>query len=182
VPKRSEVNFTPTSMELGSAPSAAVGASELPKMEHGHATLTVVPADGDSRLPLSSTARDLSTAEELPWADQVYDQLVVPFAGCQVVPPSVETSTPATTPPPESLAVPWMVTVEASARLAPGAGEVMFDVGGVVSNDGDALTRPEMRANGWAPMSAKRFTVACCMVRSVPAPVHVLSRPRAHWT
>ena len=66
VPKRSEVNFTPTSMELGSAPSALVGVREVPKIEHGQLTVTVVPADGDSRLPLSSTARDLSTAEGLP--------------------------------------------------------------------------------------------------------------------
>ena len=78
--------------------------------------------------------------------------------------------------------MPWTVTEELSVRLAPGAGDVMCDVGAVVSNEGDALTRPEMRANGWAPMSAKRLTVACCMVRSVPAPVHVLSRPQAHWT
>ena len=40
-------------------------------------------------------------------------------AGCQVVPPSVETSTPATTPPPVSVAVPLIVTDEPSARSAP---------------------------------------------------------------
>ena len=39
--------------------------------------------------------------------------------GCQVVPPSVETSTPATTPPPASVAVPLMVTAEPSDRWRP---------------------------------------------------------------
>ncbi len=39
--------------------------------------------------------------------------------GCQVVPPSVETSTPATTPPPASVAVPLMVTAEPSEKVAP---------------------------------------------------------------
>src|SRR5437660_7126852 len=163
VPKRSEVTFTPTSMELGSAPSGVLGASELPKMEHGHTTLTVVPADGDSRLPLSSTARDLSTADGLPWADQVYDQLVVPFAGCQVVPPSVETSTPATTPPPESVAEPVIVSLLPSASEAPLVGEVIADVGGVASLDCVAAVRPDCRVEGCAPMSASKLTVACCM-------------------
>jgi hypothetical protein len=39
--------------------------------------------------------------------------------GRQVLPPSVETSTPATTPPPASVAVPLMVTAEPSVRDAP---------------------------------------------------------------
>jgi hypothetical protein len=57
--------------------------------------------------------------------------LFVPVAGCQVVPPSVETSTPATTPPPESVAVPEIVTGVPSAKLAPGAGLVIVDAGAV---------------------------------------------------
>src|SRR5919204_1459469 len=112
VPNFSEVNLTPTSTGVGSSESrSALGTFQLaPHSEHGHVTVTGVPAPGVSRLPLSSTARTLIVVVGLPWAIQLYDQLVVPVAGCQVVPPSVETSTPATTPPPLSDAVPEMVT------------------------------------------------------------------------
>jgi hypothetical protein len=51
--------------------------------------------------------------------------------GCHVDPPSVDTSTPATTPPPESVAVPLMVTVAPFAIAAPATGDVMVDVGAV---------------------------------------------------
>ena len=63
-------------------------------------------------------------------------------AGCQVVPPSVETSTPATTPPPASVAVPLMVTAEPSDTVAPCDGELMDDVGAVVSVDAVAAVSP----------------------------------------
>src|SRR5712664_637339 len=105
VPKLSLVNLTPTSMALPSPESADLGVTFGPQMEHGHATLTDTPAAGVSRLPLSSTARDLIGVDGTPWATHEYDQLVVPVAGCQLEPPSVETSTPATTPPPLSVAV-----------------------------------------------------------------------------
>ena len=58
--------------------------------------------------------------------------------GCHVEPPSVETSTPATTPPPESVAVPLIVTVLPFAIVAPEDGEVMAEVGAVVSAGSDA--------------------------------------------
>ena len=45
----------------------------------------------------------------------------MPVAGCQVVPPSVETSTPATAPP-ASVAVPEIVNRVPSAIAAPGDG------------------------------------------------------------
>ena len=44
----------------------------------------------------------------------------MPLAGCHVVPPSVETSTPATTPPPVSVAVPEIVIGEPLARFDAG--------------------------------------------------------------
>ena len=53
---------------------------------------------------------------------------MVPVAGCHVVPPSVETSTPATIPPPVSAAVPLIVTLAPSPTLAPGAGELIVEV------------------------------------------------------
>ena len=43
----------------------------LPQIEHGQFTVTVRPAPGVSRLPLSSTARVLIVVVGAPWAIQV---------------------------------------------------------------------------------------------------------------
>jgi hypothetical protein len=69
-PKLSALNFTPTSPDVGSPESAsALGTWVLvPQSEHGQFTVTVVPAPGVWRLPLSSTARTLTTVDGLPWA------------------------------------------------------------------------------------------------------------------
>src|SRR5919109_3056028 len=95
VPYVSVLNLTPTSTGVGSVESGAIGETLVPHSEQGHVTLTETPALGVCRLPLSSTARHLIVVDGLPWAIQVYDQLVVPVASCQVAPPSVDTSTPA---------------------------------------------------------------------------------------
>src|SRR5450755_2226254 len=87
-------------------------------------------------------------------------------AGCQVVPPSVETSTPATTPPPASVAGPVIVTLLPSARLAPATGERIVELGGVVSLDALVAVNPCSSVAGCAPMSASRLTVACCIFTS----------------
>ena len=107
---------------------------------------------------------------------------VVPVAGCHVDPPSVETSTPATRPP-MSDAVPVAVTEVPLAIAAPAAGDVIVVVGAVVSADFVAATRPLIRVDGCALMSASRLTVACCIRGSAaaPAPSCVWSRPHAHW-
>jgi hypothetical protein len=60
--------LTPTSIDAGSPESAVLGLVLVPQIEQGHLTLTVVPAPGVSRLPLSSTARVLIVAEGFPWA------------------------------------------------------------------------------------------------------------------
>src|SRR5690349_7884217 len=115
----------------------------------------------------------------LPCAVHEYVQLVVPVAGCQVAPLSVDTSTPATTPP-VSLAVPVTVTFPPSPTVVEDDGEVMVEVGAVVSVDAVAATSPVSRAHGWAPMSASRLTVAWRMLRSgvrVGSP-----RPQDHCT
>jgi len=65
---------------------------------------------------------------------------VVPVAGCQVVPPSVETSTPATTPPPVSAAVPEIVTCEPSDTVE---GTLSVEVGAVLSVDAEAAVRSD---------------------------------------
>src|SRR4051794_7564602 len=151
-----------------------------PQIEHGQLTLTVTPAPAVWRLPLSSTARHLTVVDGLPWAVHVYDQLVVPLASCQVVPPSVETSTPATEPPPVSVAVPVSVTCVPSATVA--GGLVIADVGAVESVDGDAVTRPVWSVVGWAARSASTLTVACCMFTSGVAFGLKSSSPHAHCT
>ena len=66
----------------------------------------------------------------------------MPFAGCQVLPPSVDTSTPATTPPPASAAVPEIVTWLPSCSVAPVVGELITEVGAVVSVEALVGTRP----------------------------------------
>src|SRR5262249_29964746 len=122
------------------------------------ATVTVTPAEGVSILPLSSTA--LLRMLMLP--DLVGSQLKLhderPPAGCHG-PPSIETSTPASTPPPASAAVPARVL--GVPTISP-LGGVMAEAGGVVSVDAVAVTRPACRLPGWQPISAKRLTVACC--------------------
>ena len=71
----------------------------------------MTPAAGVSRLPLSSTARDWIRACAEPVGDpRIASSVAVPAAGCHVCPPSVDTSTPATWPPPASVAVPAIVT------------------------------------------------------------------------
>ena len=116
---------------------------------------------------------------------------VVSVAGCHVLPASVETSTPATTPPPLSVALPVIVVLAPSCRFAPAVGEMIVELGAVVSEDGVAATSPLDNVFGWAPMSASRLTVACCIFGSgalplgsvLPSPhALVLSSPHAHCT
>jgi len=54
---------------------------------------------------------------------------LVPVAGIHVTPPSVDTATPATTPPLVSEAVPWMTTVLLIGIVAPVSGDVIMDEG-----------------------------------------------------
>ena len=79
-PKVSDVNFTPTVTalpspesftEFGSYGTAVAGVTEVPHSEHGQPTLTEIPSDGVSRLPLSSTARDSIVVDRYPCAIQV---------------------------------------------------------------------------------------------------------------
>ena len=93
-------------------------------------------------------------------ANHLYCQFVVPAAGCHVVPPSNETSTPATMPPPASVAVPVIVTVLPHRIDALARGEVIVDVGGVVSVEALAATKPGCLVAGWMPMTATQLTIA----------------------
>jgi hypothetical protein len=77
----------------------------------------------------------------------------------------VEISTLATIPP-ESLAVPLIVTGVPALTFWPEAGLVIMDTGGVVSVDAWAAMSPLCNVAGCTPISAKRFTVACCIFGS----------------
>src|ERR1700754_3468031 len=141
VPAAPIVKCTPSSTALGSLARMANGWSagvNKPTAAAG-VTVTVTPAAGDSMLRLSSTARDLMVNVPESNGHQVYVQLVVPVAGCHVVPPSVETSTTATSPP-LSLAEPEIVTGCCCTRLAPAVGVEMIETGAVWSVEALAAT------------------------------------------
>src|SRR5262249_12629097 len=103
-PSMSLLNSTPSSTALVSAAlgtvGTAVGRQMLVQGQSPCSIDTVAPAPAASRLPLSSIARTLIVAE--PGTPGVQSKLhsVVPLAAFHVVPPSTETSTPATMPPP----------------------------------------------------------------------------------
>src|SRR3954471_24340304 len=183
VPATSEVNFRPSStapLSPSSAPTLAV----LFHSEHGHVAapppFTVTPGPGVSTLRLSSIARVWMVAAPVDGAFHVNDQFARPVAVFHVVPPSTETSTAPTVPPPASLAVP--VTVTAPDTLSPLAGDVIVEVAAVVSVEAVAAVRPLWSVPAWAPMSARRLAVACCIRPSGVDPPRswVPSRPQAH--
>src|ERR1700682_1347125 len=94
---------------------------------------------------------------------QKYIQDSRPLAGCQVAPPSTETSTPPTTPPPASVAVPVIVTGIPADTVPPGSGNVIEDVGATASDEAEAEVRGDCKVAGCTPISANRLTVACCI-------------------
>jgi hypothetical protein len=81
-------------------------------------------------------------------AFQVRVQLVVPEALSQVAPPSTDTSTPATRPPPMSFATPLIVTGWPSTKLAFLAGVEIDEMGGAVSVDCTAAISPDCNEPG----------------------------------
>src|SRR6185295_17256573 len=105
-PSMSLLNFTPSSYGLESAALGLVGTVDgFHRLVHGQApttTGTVTPAPGASRLPLSSIARLRIVAVPSAPGDQSNVQVRVPRATRHVAPPSTDTSTLATTPPPLS--------------------------------------------------------------------------------
>src|SRR5262245_41780476 len=86
--------------------------------------------------PLLSTARLLIVACPGVVGVQLKLHEVVPVAAIKAPPPSTETSTRATDPPPVSLAVPVMLTVNLANTAAPDAGEVIAEVGAILSGVG----------------------------------------------
>ena len=86
-----------------------------------------------SIFPESSKARDLTVTVPSDVGIQIKVQLDAPVAVCHVRPPSTETSTPATIPPPASVAVPVIMTVVPAATVAPSVGSVIIETGFVRS-------------------------------------------------
>src|SRR3954451_9455701 len=124
-------NFTPTSIAALSSSDSEAGVAVDGQMVQGQSpaggvplpNVIVRPVPGVSVRAESSVARVLIDTVLLTLGVNVYDHDVVPVAGCHDVPPSIETSTPPTTPP-TSLAVPLIVTGEPTATVAPSAGAV----------------------------------------------------------
>ncbi len=73
--------------------------------------------------------------------DQAKLQALVPIAGFQVAPPSTDTWTDCTVPPPVSLAVPVMLTVAPVDTIPPVVGDVIIEVGRTVSGVGVGFVR-----------------------------------------
>src|SRR5262245_49437346 len=95
--------------------------------------VTVISVAGFCTFPLLSTARLLIFPCPSVVGVQLKLQAVVPEAALKVAPPSTDTSTRATVPPPVSLAVPVMLTTVPLDTVAPAGGNVIVEVGGVVS-------------------------------------------------
>ena len=135
------------------------------QMLHGHVFARDVdarPGPGVSMLPLSSTARLLIRTVPAAGCVVMYVQFAPPVAACHVAPPSTETSTPATTPPPMSVAVPLTTTSSPCGNVAPSAGDTIVELGGPMSSDAVAAISGACSEAGCTPMSANRLTVACC--------------------
>src|SRR6185437_3767137 len=94
--------------------------------------------------------------EPLPRVVNVYVQFVVPVARCQLTPPSTETSTTATTPPPRSCAVPRIVYCELAGKLVRAMGDRIVEIGARLSVDCEARMRPLINIAGCTPISANR--------------------------
>src|SRR5215831_6430464 len=100
------------------------------------ARITVISAGMVCTFPLLSTARLLILT--CPGVVGVHIKLheVVPVAALKVAPPSTDTSTLATVPPPASLAVPVMLTAVPVNISAPALGDVIVEVGAILSGVG----------------------------------------------
>src|SRR5215831_5001274 len=96
-------------------------------------SVTVICAGGSCTFPLLSVARLLIVIVPGVVGLHVKLHAVVPVAAVKVAPPSTDTSTLATVPPPASLAAPVMLTVVPITTVAPAVGNVIVEVGRTVS-------------------------------------------------
>src|SRR5438093_13327314 len=126
-------------------------------------TFTILPGPGTSRFPLSSMARLLSVTD--PDADGTHWKLQLgpPLAWCHFVPPSTDTSTAPSAPPPPSLAVPLTAVDAPTNTVVPSAGDVIAEVGVIASIEGLHAVSGDFRLPSSTPMSASHLSVACRM-------------------
>src|SRR3954470_24026044 len=165
-PSMSLLNLTPSSSAVPSPKSgiggALVGLNRLVQGQSPCTTLIVIPGPAASRLPLSSIARVRRIALPSDPGVQSYLQLGAPVAGCQVLPLSTETSTPATAPPPTSVADPLIVRRAPLGTEAAGAGDTMVETGANMSLvcavviSGRVGSAPACSVPGATPMSVNR--------------------------
>jgi hypothetical protein len=102
----------------------------------GAPTVRRISAGGSCTFPVLSTARLLIVACPGALGVQLKLQEFVPVAALKVAPPSTDTSTLTTDPPPASLAVPVMLTMVPVFTIAPAVGDVIAEVGRTVSGVG----------------------------------------------
>ena len=111
------------------AAGGGVASLQTPQAVQVRAT-TVAPIEvADPRLPLSSAALLSIVTAPGSRGIHVYVHESRPDAGCHLDPPSTETSTAATRPPPESTAVPAIVTGVPFGVDTPFEGAVIDEVG-----------------------------------------------------
>jgi hypothetical protein len=96
-------------------------------------TVTVIWVVGFCTFPLVSTARLVIVACPVVVGVKLKLHEVVPVAALKLAPPSTETSTRATDPPPVSLAVPVMAFATPANTVPPAVGEVNAEVGADLS-------------------------------------------------
>src|SRR5437867_10690896 len=193
VPLTSGRNLTPSSTAAESLVAICAGVADALQMLQGHPTgvviVTATPPLGVSRLPLSSMARLMIVLVPVLVGVQAKLQFSRPVAGCHVLPPSTDTSTPPTTPPPASVALPVTVIGVPTGMFWPLTGNPTVDVGGVRSVLALAGERPGCSVPGCAAISANKLTVACCMsvlaagpalscVSSSPHPQRMVPAPK----
>src|SRR5262245_2776619 len=180
----------PTSTGLESAKPGLLGTVDGSHVVHGQLAggpapiVTVMPAPGVSRFAQSSAARTRMFAEPGTAGVHANVQFVVPVAAAHVAPPSTETSTWRTLPPPTSAEVPFTVIIVPVGYAPPSTGKPIVDAGGETSPVAVAETNPACIVVGCTPISANRFSVACC-IRSTAGSwprSWSLSNPHDHCT
>ena len=129
-PSTSARNFTPISTAAVSESATTVGTVDGLQMLHGQSL-------GDSHGVAGRRGLEIGAVVDGPALEgdgalcarrsRRYVHEVVPFARRHDVPPSTDTSTAATMPPPVSVDVPVMVTAWPAGTLAPDDGDVMVD-------------------------------------------------------
>ena len=191
LPAVEERNFTPSSICCPSKSFSVGGSATARPDAHGGRRRSPSrdrpPGAGDLEVAavVDGPREDRDAAG--PAGVHAYDHAPRPVAGCQVS-PAVDGNLDGADEARRRVGGGALdVTAMPAGTVAPFAGDVMPETGGAASADADAGSRPACSVAGWAPMSASRFTVACCMstlvARRRPVVVAVeppgpLDRPR----